>query len=386
MLESFRLHLEGIVDEAELVATIRGEFTPTAKVLLGRAFDHCLEDPDGTRNARGGYESGQYRFEADVVEPALAEIDRAGVFQVKATKRYGAHTVVAKVDHILGTVIGEFKSRVGDYRVEKYARSSQWRFQADIFNASAVTYRVFILREDPIALKAIETLPLYPYAAMHGECLALVERFAAFVTRRRLEAYLPERVELLGPQFEDSPTKATRPRGRVLVALPGEVTTPGTRRRWASGAEWAEHADELGALRGTRAKVYCDLAAHLAALSVEFIRTQGREDLEAIELALLNKRTQYVPPRGARAGTDYERVINAVHNALAQLPASADVDDEAAAALWPALPIAPTVLPDLAPVADLPDPVFTLRSPRPAGRPQQQRFCFDERGESSHAR
>jgi hypothetical protein len=281
LLESFRLHRLDVVPEAELVATIRGEFKETPRILLGRAYDKVLEQPDAHRT-RDGYACGQYRFEADVVEPALAVIDRRGLFQVKGTRKYGEHTVVSKVDHVLGAEIAEFKTRLGDYVVEKYADSVQWRFQADIFEAVSVTYRVFCLREDPIALKAIETLPLYPYRTMRAECAELVEQLARFVRRRGLEAFLPDKVELLGPAFEDSPTRPASPHTARLKRLRDELRD--RRQEQASGLElWST-------LRGRP------------------------------------------------------------------------------------LPIEPTRLPELAPVAELPEPLFTLRPPIPAGGPRQPRL------------
>jgi len=198
-LESFRLWRVDRIDEAELVATIKGEFVPTWRVLFGRAYGKVLEQPDVYR-VPDGYACNGYRFEADAVDPALATIDRRGLFEVKATREYGEHIVVAKVDHILGADITEFKTRFGPYQVEKYARSCQWRFELDVFGAERVTYRVFRFSQDPIALDAIEELPLYPYPQLHDECCALVDAFAVYVRRRRLEFYLQ-------PRFEDAPTK-----------------------------------------------------------------------------------------------------------------------------------------------------------------------------------
>lgn len=349
-IEAFRRWRDyAFVDERELLDTITGRFQPTPRMLLGRAYGRVLEAPDRYRVA-DGYACGPYRFEADTIDPALATIDRAGFFEVKATQQYGAHTVVCKVDHILGTHVAEFKTRIGSYDLMRYASSWQWRYELDVLAADVVTYRVFRLSQDPYALETIETLPLCRYPQLRADCAALVETFAAYIRSRGLEAFVEDRPEfetrpVEGPAFEDSPTKLTRARGDHHVALPGEVLTPGTRRYWATGAEWAEHANELGDRRGTRGKVYLDQAAHLAALSCAFIARQARACLEAIRASLLRPQNQYVPPRGRRGGTDYERVIGAVNNAL-QLPS-----DECA-------------------VATLPVPTFTLRRPDGA-RPQQ---------------
>lgn len=255
-LESFRLWRRGRVPEAELVATIKGEFVPTPRVRLGRAYGRILEAPDLHR-VPDGYACDGYRFEADVVDPALATIDRRGLFEVKATREYGAHTVVAKADYALGGDLEEFKTRLGSYRPEKYAESCQWRFELNLFGALSITYKVFRLSQDPIALEAIEVLPLYPYPTLHADCGALVEAFVAYVERRGLAFYLQ-------PRFEDAMTRPSpAPRLRAL-------------REWFRG------------------------------------RARDRP-----------------------------------------------------------LPIAPTTLPALAPIAPVPDPQFMLRPPPPAGWPRQ---------------
>lgn len=200
-LESFRLFRRGRIDEANLIATIKGEFVPTPRVILGTAYDRILEDPDRYR-VPDGYAYEQHRFEADVVDPALETIDRRGLFQVKATKQYGEHVVVAKADYALGARLKEFKTRIGSYHFDRYAESYQWRFELDLFSAEEITYVVFLLGQDPISLKAIEELPLYPYQQLSADCHELVDRFAAFVRRRGLEWYLQ-------PRFEDAPTRPT---------------------------------------------------------------------------------------------------------------------------------------------------------------------------------
>src|SRR5262245_11170919 len=360
-LEAFRLFRAGRKPEAELLATITRTFVPTYRVRLGRAYGRILEQPDVHR-VSGGYACGEFRFEADAVDPALATIDRRSAgFEVPHARRYGAHTVVAKVDHIRGAEITEFKTRVGGgYHPDRYASSVQWRFELDVFRAVSVTYRIFHLTAG-LALSAIEELPLYPSPALEANCFALGDAFVHYVRRRGLEAHLPDRDDfhaltrppLDEPAFEDTPTRPGRRRTPPRMALPGEQRTPGTRRYWASGAEWAEHARELAERRGTRSKASRDAQAHLAALSPTFLAQQGREDLEAIRAVLLDPRTSSVPPCGQRAGTEYERIINAVNNALAHLNGG-DAD--------PVL-CAPTRLAELAPTVELAPPTLKLQSP-----------------------
>lgn len=199
-LESFRLWShpdQEFIEEAELIATIRGEFTPTAAMLLGRAFDRVLDKPVDHRQDDGSYASGTYRFAAEVVEPCLEVIDRRGVNQVTGTKRYGEGLVVSRADQLLGASIQEYKTRLSTFDFEKYARSYQWRFMADMFGAAIVTYHVFCLgeseRNGEIWLRGVESFNLYPYPAMAQDCRELVDRFVAYVKQRGLEDLLHER-------------------------------------------------------------------------------------------------------------------------------------------------------------------------------------------------
>src|SRR5262245_65727008 len=89
--------------EEELIANIRGEFVPTPAVRLGQSFGRVLEDPVAHR-VPGGYRCGDYCFNEADLEPALALIDRRGVFEVKAQKTYrtsaGECDVSAVADHL----------------------------------------------------------------------------------------------------------------------------------------------------------------------------------------------------------------------------------------------------------------------------------------------
>ena len=284
-LDAFDRYRRGLKPEAELLATITRTFTPTRRMRLGRHYGKVLEDPEATR-VPGGYASGGFRFEADSVEPALATIDRRGLFEVKHTKRYLGHTVVSKVDYIDGVDVTEFKVRVGSVRLDGYARSYQWRFELDILQALSVTYRVFRLTEG-LALSAIEELPLYGYPGLHADCCDLVQGFVAYVRRRGLEGYLPDHDEDrelgarpdLGEAFEDGPVREAPTRTRA-------------------------------------------------------------------------EREGCAPVRPAP-----------VSGSIPELRSSREVDVD--------LPLPPFDLQPVAPVAALPDPVFTLRSPSPAGRPRQ---------------
>lgn len=200
-LESFRLFTQPDqewMSEDELIASIKGEFVPTPKVLLGKAFGAVLEDPIECR-VQGGYRSGDYFFADAVITPALAIFDRRGVFEAKALKRYGELDVVAKADQLIGARLIENKTTLSTFDAQKYLDSYQWRFMVDIFEPVSVTYHVFCLSESSagwIDLRGIETFNVFPYPALHTDCCDLLQRFTDYVTARGLDAFLRERQRL----------------------------------------------------------------------------------------------------------------------------------------------------------------------------------------------
>lgn len=201
-IESFRLFVEQDEEhpwmaEDELLATIRGEgFVPTHEILLGRAFDAILGDPETHRTPGGNYQSGTFIFRPDVMEPALALVDPLGVVQVKGTKAYGDVVVVSKADQIAGVQIVENKATTSGFRLEKYADSLQWRFMLDVLGGAYVTYRVHELDEDrsgEILLREIHTVNYFPYLGLEADCRAWLDRFVTYVRARGLAPLLEQR-------------------------------------------------------------------------------------------------------------------------------------------------------------------------------------------------
>lgn len=206
-LESFRLYMnpeQEWMEEAELLATIRGEFTPTPEIKLGRAFGKLLETPEKYGDQVVGYEIDEFYAAPATMAPALELFDRRGVFEAKATKQYGDVVVVSKVDYLYGAGIHENKTTVKGFDFEKYAESCQWRFYLDAFEAAFARYNVFLLGQDDehpnyagtareILLKGIESFNLFPYAELHSDCASLVRQFRAYAKLRGLEELLRER-------------------------------------------------------------------------------------------------------------------------------------------------------------------------------------------------
>jgi hypothetical protein len=203
-IESFRLwsdpEQEWMSDD-EIAASIRGVFVPNHKVNLGSAFGLVLENPTPYAVA-GGYRvvvNGEaFEFGNDVMAGPLALIDRRGVFEAKAVKRYGTVDVASKADYLLGGWLHEFKTTLSTFDVDKYAHSCQWRFMADAMEPLGITYHVFCLSEGTngvIELRSIESVNFYPYAALHQDCARLVDAFLAFVTAKNLTDVLKARAE-----------------------------------------------------------------------------------------------------------------------------------------------------------------------------------------------
>jgi hypothetical protein len=205
-LESFRLFMQPDQDwmpESELLATIRGEFTPNRQVLIGQAFDKVLETPERYMVKRG-YQYDEFSFSHQTMAAALALMDRRGVYQAKAEKRYGRCTVVAKADQIVGANLKEHKATCGTFNFDKYAESYQWRFMVDIFLPALVTYHVFILddhKNGVIEVKDIQSFNLFPYMGLQRDCVTLLNAFVDYVETKGLVALLEARQQQLQEAF-----------------------------------------------------------------------------------------------------------------------------------------------------------------------------------------
>lgn len=205
-LESFRLWREPEQDwmtEDDLVAQIRGEFQPTPITELGTAFDHVLNDPQ-KHQVDGGYTSGLHFFPDLMMAPVLELLGRRGVSQVKHEKAYGDCVIVAKADELIGVRCIENKTTTGQFNIDKYLESYQWRYLIDVFGVRMVTYRVFLL-SDPeqgaIRLREIQSFNTFPYAELHYDCERLVREFATYARSRGLEAFLAERQEQYAARY-----------------------------------------------------------------------------------------------------------------------------------------------------------------------------------------
>lgn len=200
-IETFRRYkTTDFVPEAELIASIKGEFEWREQMKWGDAFHRILENPDEHR-VEGGYSCEGIHFKDATVAPCLEIFNRDGVFEVKHTKDYeiGGHavTVVAKADQLHGARVIENKTKWSAFDFDVYQKSHQWRWYAVVFDAASVTYNVFLLHKDrkgEFVLNGIETFTLYPYPEIENDCVKLLTEFVDYVKLRGLEEYLqPDR-------------------------------------------------------------------------------------------------------------------------------------------------------------------------------------------------
>lgn len=176
---------------------ILGRGPMSVPMQVGTAFGALIES-DGVcavDEASGDYMRDGLIFDGPSMFNVLQKYDRRGLFEVKGTKAYGDVLVVAKADQMIGLQLVETKTTLSNFDFEKYAASAQWRLMADIFEPKIITYRVALLDEDGsrYRVKELAEFNLFPYAELHGDCVALVEQFRAFVVARGLDAALRER-------------------------------------------------------------------------------------------------------------------------------------------------------------------------------------------------
>jgi hypothetical protein len=185
--------------EADLVASIKGEFVPTRAVNIGQAYHSVIETPDRYRTD-SGYKFGEFFFGDTDVEPALALVDRRGVSEVRGSMALSDDVVLAtRADHLCGTTINEYKTTCSAFAPDKYVESMQWRVMALAFQPAVIRYHVFTLDDDEttneIGLKSVDSLSLYPYPALRDDVTELVRQFVDYVTLRGLDGHLRERQE-----------------------------------------------------------------------------------------------------------------------------------------------------------------------------------------------
>lgn len=208
LLESFRRWCDADEEqsdtiEKDLIAYIKGEFTTSLPLEIGKAYHAILEKPQ--RHLSGFYERNGILFTPEAIEPVLERIDRNGLFEVKQTRNMGVTRtndgvlLVTKIDHIAGARGDEFKTTLSSFDSEKYMASYQWRVMMLLFELQSITYHVACLKEDkdsptpemPLyTARSIESLAVFPYPRLEADVRDLLADFLHYVRVKKLESYL----------------------------------------------------------------------------------------------------------------------------------------------------------------------------------------------------
>lgn len=199
VLDLYRLWLEPEQEwctEADLLAAIKGEVTPSPAMDLGKAVHAILETPDRYRVPHG-YRCGTVSLADDQIAPLLACYDRRGVAEVKGTTELDGWTLVAQADLLAGSAIHEFKTTSSySFDPAKYADSYQWRVLSLVFQPQAIHYHIASVDDHEntvVEIRWVESFTVYPYPELRDDVRALLASFGAYIESKGLAEYLRQR-------------------------------------------------------------------------------------------------------------------------------------------------------------------------------------------------
>ena len=196
LLQEFALYLtEDWYTEAMLQDTIKGVFKSTPEIQMGLAYHKLLERPQ--KNLEGLYERNGFRFAPEAIESMLEKLE-PGVFEVKLEKSVGFTregddvVLVAKVDHIAGLHVSEFKTTTDPFNAEKYLGSYQWRTYCLVFEAQQLSYHVAVLEpvDDRIQLRDLASMNVYPYTGLESDVTAMVRELVRYLRISKLDEFV----------------------------------------------------------------------------------------------------------------------------------------------------------------------------------------------------
>lgn len=239
LLENFRKYLYEVkgyafgseylmVDEDKLLSYIM-KTAPTSPAMgRGSAFHDMLQFHNTKKYPKMEFnnEAVYYNEEHNIYYNALTidtianGIDYNFPFEVKKTKiyelKYGERIkVVSQVDQWQGNTVFEIKTNWTDcsldaahnfeyyskFDYDSYAKSCQWKFYIDVFNADKVTYKVFefgLMKDKssdvPIFLDN-HTFDCYPYVGMIDDNYYLLSEFYNFIDTRNLHDYFKDKLD-----------------------------------------------------------------------------------------------------------------------------------------------------------------------------------------------
>lgn len=206
-LEQFRRVLQTEYASAdELIAQIKGKpFAPSWQANAGTAWhtlletgvgdvptEECPPDPEKVMKC------GDYWFSRESVEygrryvgPGLWEVKGTQIFDINGTKV----ELVAKVDHILGCIIQDNKTRWGKpASCADYEPSLQWRVYLQVHKAQVMKYNLWAFFEPDggnfCQLKDVLSVRFYRYPELEVDVRRWLGDFLWFCRERDLLGYL----------------------------------------------------------------------------------------------------------------------------------------------------------------------------------------------------
>lgn len=215
-LESFRRYRDE--QDWEVAAKMREELVqgiispaqPNRKMMMGTAFHKILAEPAKffKRDAVDYlcYTADGFEFDNYTIEMTKNKVDYNGVFEVPMYKTYTVDNtdviVTGTCDHLLGTVITDFKTRWFEGREwgvfddnqlrTSYEASFQWRLYLDMFCCDTFKYLIVAMRDrEPVELVKIKTdIVCYAYEKMRRDIDDLLYDFLSFVRIEHLEPHV----------------------------------------------------------------------------------------------------------------------------------------------------------------------------------------------------
>lgn len=185
-LQWFRAHEDMTLEE--LLDRFRKR-EETEAMRRGTAFHKFLETANDGEFGSVEIDGYKFRFDLD------AEVSLPTIRELKATREYRAHgvtvTLVGKLDAMHGKRVDDHKL-TGQFQVDRYCDSIQWRCYLAIFDADAFRYNIFEYIEDrqtgDLVVRDYHPLNFYRYPDLEAEVEREVGEFVLFAKQ-----HLPER-------------------------------------------------------------------------------------------------------------------------------------------------------------------------------------------------
>lgn len=197
VIESFRKYMAGECwcredchCEADLLASIRGEFVPSPRMEAGSRFHKAMET--GRWEGFDGQSVVDALILADYGRLSVPFSQHRGIHEGKFTANIAGVLVVGKFDYLLLPVAYDWKTTEG--QGGDYTNSLQWRLTlAALPEVNKFRYETFQLNSEGPQTK-VKYLPpgqeFTRYPALMADCEAWVRQFEGFISLRGLQRFV----------------------------------------------------------------------------------------------------------------------------------------------------------------------------------------------------